>query len=215
MQRIRLTFSKTEPLRYTSNLDMQKIWERYLRRAGLPVMYSQGFHPQPKIQQACPLPLGFLSDHEIVDFWLDFEEYQPEAILNQLTAQPQPGIEIQTIENTPPYSPTLQTQVATSDYKVIILSAVNPEELKIQLQRVMAADSLIRERRNKKYDLRPLIEDISIVSNENSDQVELFMRLSVREGATGRPDEVLAEMGIDPFSARIIRTQLHFIDQSK
>lgn len=50
MKRIRIHYAKTEGLRYTSNLDMQKVWERALRRAGLPLYYSQGFHPQPRIQ---------------------------------------------------------------------------------------------------------------------------------------------------------------------
>jgi hypothetical protein len=58
MQRIRIQYAKTEPLRYTGNLDMHRIWERTLRRARLTIAYSQGFHPQPRLNQACPLPLG-------------------------------------------------------------------------------------------------------------------------------------------------------------
>ena len=67
--RYRINYSKKEGMRYTSNLDVHKMWERTFRRAKLPLAYSQGFHPQPKIQQASPLPLGFLSDYEIVDFF--------------------------------------------------------------------------------------------------------------------------------------------------
>ena len=57
--RLRLTFSKTGSLRYTGHLDLHTIWERTIRRAGLPLAYTQGFHPGPKIQIASALAAGF------------------------------------------------------------------------------------------------------------------------------------------------------------
>ena len=80
-QRFRITYARTEALRYIGNLDMQKVWERYVRRLKVPIAYSQGFHPQAKIQQACPLPLGFLSPFEITDTWVDDDLATPESIL--------------------------------------------------------------------------------------------------------------------------------------
>lgn len=68
--RLRITFSKSGGLRYTGHLDMQTTWERTIRRAGLPLAYTQGFHPGPKIQIASALPLGFIGRAEIVDIWL-------------------------------------------------------------------------------------------------------------------------------------------------
>ena len=68
--RLRITFSKSGTLRYTGHLDLQSIWERTVRRAGLPLAYTQGFHPSPKIQIASALPLGFIGSAEIVDVWL-------------------------------------------------------------------------------------------------------------------------------------------------
>ena len=65
--RYRIQYKKTFELRYTAVLDIHKIWERYLRRAKLHLTYSQGFHPQPKLAQAAPLPLGFLSTDEFID----------------------------------------------------------------------------------------------------------------------------------------------------
>ena len=67
MLRVRITYTKSGGLRYTGNLDMHKIWERTMRRARLPLAYSQGFHPQPRINQASPLPLGMVSQVEMVD----------------------------------------------------------------------------------------------------------------------------------------------------
>ena len=69
--RLRITFSKSGALRYTGHLDLQTTWERTLRRAGLPLAYTHGFHPGPRIQIASALPLGFIGRAEIVDIWLD------------------------------------------------------------------------------------------------------------------------------------------------
>ena len=69
--RVRITFSKTPAMRYTGHLDLHRAWERAFRRAGLPLAYSQGFHPGPRLNLACALPLGFTSECEIVDAWLD------------------------------------------------------------------------------------------------------------------------------------------------
>src|SRR5512136_2023173 len=68
--RLRIVFSKTGSLRYTGHLDLQTVWERTVRRAGLPLAYTHGFHPGPKIQIASALPLGFIGRCEIVDIWL-------------------------------------------------------------------------------------------------------------------------------------------------
>jgi radical SAM-linked protein len=65
MMRLRITFSKTGSLRYTGHLDLQTVWERTARRAGLPLAYTQGFHPGPRIQIASALPLGFIGHAEI------------------------------------------------------------------------------------------------------------------------------------------------------
>ena len=59
--RIRVTFAKTEPMRFTSHLDLFRAWERTFRRAGLPILFSQGYNPRPRMQLAAALPLGFTS----------------------------------------------------------------------------------------------------------------------------------------------------------
>ena len=94
--RYRINYSKKEGMRYTSNLDIHKMWERTFRRAKLPLAYSQGFHPQPKIQQASPLPLGFLSDFEIVDFFLE-QEMDLSSLETALTNSLPFGISINSI----------------------------------------------------------------------------------------------------------------------
>lgn len=210
MQRIRLSYAKTEALRYTSNLDMQTIWERTLRRAALPLAYSQGFHPQPRLQQACPLPLGMLSDQEVLDFWLD-PDLSLESIESALQSALPPGIQLETIQQVDLRSPAMQTQVTASDFDVLFLDPVDSVQISESIETLLHSEQLLRQRRGKTYDLRPLILELHLNPPNAKGEVWLFMRLSAREAATGRPDEVLAALGIDPFATRVIRRKLHFL----
>lgn len=202
MIRIRITYEKGEGMRYTGNLDMQMVWERTIRRAGLPLAYSQGFHPQPRIQQACPLPLGFLSLDEIVDVWLEMEEPDLECIRTAIQKASPASMIITRINLVDLRSPTLQTRVLSSLYQVTLLEPIPEADLESKISNIQQAITLPRERRGKTYDLRPLIEKLEV----NSSIPQSFMvQLAAREGATGRPEEVLLVMGMDPFSTRITR----------
>jgi radical SAM-linked protein len=214
MQRFRIEYAKQTALRYTGNLDMQKVWERYLRRATLPVCYSQGFHPQPKIQQASPLPLGFLSEAEIVDIWLDGDLITASIIQHSLMTTGQPGIEIKSVIPVELFSPALQSILSSAIYEIDIASNKSVEDLKKSIDAMMFSSSLPRERRGKSYDLRPLIEDLTIDPAVSTQIIKLGMRLAAREGATGRPDEVLSQLGINPNHVKIIRTALIFPEPS-
>lgn len=206
-QRVRLTYAKTEPLRYTGHLDLYRVWERTLRRSRLPISYSQGFHPQAKVHMASALPLGFTSLQEIIDVWMD-EDIPLETVESTIRRTVPPGIEIQSSELVDLRAPAIQTQVASSEYVLNVLDSVEPEELSQRVADLLAAESLIREWRKKSYDLRPLIEAITILPPTESGNQQLIIRLSAREGATGRPEEVVAALGLNPFSVRVVRTRL-------
>ncbi len=206
MERIRISYAKMEALRYTSNLDVHKVWERLLRRARLPLAYSQGFHPQPRINQAAPLPLGILSQVEIVDVWLE-EDIPVETVAAALQKAAPPGMDIFQVVPVDLKSPALPTIVRASEYLVTLLDPVDPGIIREKLDLFLGLKDAIRERRGKTYDLRPLVEDIALDAGQDG-EVQLRMRLSAREAATGRPDEVLLALGLDPFATRIERTGL-------
>jgi len=207
--RIRITFSKTAAMRYTGHLDLQRAWERTFRRAGLPLAYSQGFHPQPKLNLACALPLGFTSECEVIDAWLE-AVLSNSDIQTALAGALPPGIRIHTLEEIDPRSPALQTQVQSTEYWVTLLDAL--PDLDARLERVLSASSIPRQRRGKSYDLRPLIEEIQHLEDGTDHLPRLAMRLAARESATGRPEEVLAELGVGIEAARVHRIKLYFQD---
>ncbi len=210
--RIRITFSKTGALIYVSNLDLYTIWERAARRAGLSLSYSQGFHPQPKIQLASPLPLGFSSRCEVADLRLG-EEMNPSefaALAARLQAVLPAGIGIVGIENVDPAGPALPSQVIAAGYEICLKGTVDCLELHRRIENLLARAALPRQRRGKSYDLRPLIESLSLPSDQSQAPPRILLRLSAREGATGRPEEVLDELGIRFEDARVERTRLIF-----
>lgn len=206
MIRIRLSHSKSGALRYTGNLDMQKVWERAFRRARLPLAYSQGFHPQPRINQACPLPLGFTSTAELLDVWLT-DEMPLDQVRAAVEMAIPGGLKIQAIDTVELHAPALQTQVDTVDYVITMHQPVDAAILHHRICELMDSAAVMRERRGKMYNLRPLIVAMRILEPVG-DPVKLFLTLTVREGATGRPEEVLLALGLDPFAATVERTQL-------
>lgn len=204
--RIRVTFSKLNALKYTGSLDMHRIWERSFRRAGLPLAYSQGFHPQPRINQALPLPLGMTSRNDLVEFWLE-QAMDVEEIAKILRQSVPPGLEITTIESIDVRAPSLPLQVISAQYHAVPIGSALPDTLSGRVASLLENSQLLRERRGKFYDLRPLIEQLALESSAKSAS-HLFMQLSAREGATGRPEEVLAALECDPLEFRVERVRL-------
>lgn len=207
--RLRITFSKTGTLRYIGHLDLHQVWERTVRRAGLPLAYTQGFHPGPKIQIAAALPLGFAGWAEVVDLWLNESgtrapESRPYKELLQSAAPP--GLTLVSVEEVDERAPALQTQVAAAEYEVTLLEAGSGSGLEAKAAELLAKPSLPRQRRGKAYDLRPLILFLAPVSFPEDEKLQMV--LSAREGATGRPEEVLAELGLPLEAARIERIRL-------
>lgn len=206
--RIRITFAKQGALRYTGHLDLHKLWERTARRAELPLAYSQGFHPQPKMNIAAALPLGFSSRCEVMDMRLQ-NDIPLEGLSEKLQHTLPTGIRVISVECVDDREPALQTQVELAEYEVTLKEPIDRSDLERRIESVMQADSLPRERRGKNYDLRPLIEDLSLPPSPSHLSL-IFMRLKAQEGATGRPEEVLDALGIPFEETRIERTKLLF-----
>jgi radical SAM-linked protein len=205
--RIRITYSKTGSIRYTGHLDLYRVWERTIRRAHLPIAFSQGFHPQVRINLACALPLGFTSQCELVDLWL-VEPMPIEAIKTALARTLSPGLTLIDIQEVDEHGPALQTQVLSSVYQVTLLDPVDRPWLEAQVNRLLSSAEIQRTWREKSYNLRPLIESLACLAEDSLGNTELTMRLSAREGATGRPEEVLAALGVDPSQAKVDRREL-------
>jgi radical SAM-linked protein len=208
IMRARITFTKQGALRYTGHLDLHRLWERAMRRADLPLSYSQGFHPQPKISLASALPLGFSSRGEVLDVRFN-DEIPTEEIASRLKDSLPPDIQVTNVESVDEREPALQTQVLSATYDVHLTEPVDGSDLMRKVEELMMSESLPRERRGKTYDLRPLIETLDVIA-EADGKVWMQMKLAARDGATGRPEEVLNALGIEPEYTYVERTLLIF-----
>jgi radical SAM-linked protein len=206
--RYRIRFGKDGPLRYTSHLDLARTWERLLRRAGLPLAYSQGFNPQPKIQLAAALPLGYASSAEVLDMWLEGDVPDSGVVLARLREVAPEGLSIESVEEVDLQGPALQTLTIKAVYRIVVGDAVDRGSLERRVEALLAQDKIWRERREKRYDLRPLIDALDVVQG---DPLALHAVLALsQEGGTGRPDEVVAALGLDATALRITRTAILF-----
>jgi radical SAM-linked protein len=152
---------------------------------------------------ASALPLGFSSRCEVLDMRLE-HDIQLEDLSQRLNDTLPSGLQVAQIEQVDERAPALQMQVVSAEYEVRMIESAFPSELKRKIESVMAATSIVRTRREKEYDLRPLIEELDFVEDK------ILMRLAAREGATGRPEEVLDVLGIAFEETRIERTRLIF-----
>ncbi len=157
LTRIRINFSKTASIRFTGHLDLQKTWERTFRRARLPIAYKQGFNPQARLNLALALPLGFTSQCEILDVWLEYPVSFSELESRLLPALP-PGLEITGFQEVELSEPALQTQIASAEYHISMDN--QPPGLQANCEKLLQSASIIRQWRGKNYDLRPLILEL-------------------------------------------------------
>ena len=209
MNRYRITFTRDRTIRFVGHLDLAKAWERILRRADLPVAFSQGFHPLPKITFASALPVGCTSEAEVMDVVLT-EPIAPSDMAARLAPALPAGIAIASITEVPLNAPALQAALRWAEYVVTVETDETREQVESQVQIFLAASALPRERRGKSYDLRPLVLSL-IVKAASASSAQIAMRLLADASAgTGRPDEVLAALGWADAPAQIHRRELGF-----
>jgi len=223
-QRLRITFTRDERLKYIGHLDMARTWQRIVRRANLPLAYSAGFNPQPRMSFAAALPVGCTSDHEELDLVLSPPRAIDEVQAQLARALP-PGMELISIAEMPLSAPALQMQLAAAEFEIAVAGEETIAPLRERVAQFNAAAEVLRDRRGKVYNLRPLVQALSIdpahaLSAEQgragrADRAVIIRsRLQATPEGTGRPDELAAALGLDPAVVKIKRTKLLFLDKT-
>ena len=100
--------------------------------------------------------------------------------------------------------------MVSTEYDVVLPDGLDTEVLKNSVSTCLQAETLHRERRGKAYDLRPLIEALELGERDAAGKFHLALRLAAREGATGRPEEVLDALGIPYEETRVERRKMIF-----
>ncbi len=211
VQRLRLTFSKVGSARFIGHLDLSRTLERSFNRAHIPIAYTQGFNRRPRLSLASALPLGFTSESELADIWLT-EELDPATVRREMMRKMAPGIIVSQIEPVPLTAPSLQSIVTAATYVVTLPDETNMAALQEATTHILASESLAWESKRgkgkmKAVDLRPLIIDLAL-DHVLGDPARIHMVLCLSPNKNGRPDDVLAALGIDPLGALIHRTKI-------
>ena len=199
-QRFRVWFRKGERVRYISHLDVLRYWERCLRRAELPLSYSQGFTPHPKLGFAGPLPLGYLAEAEVVDVTLD-ERVAPPEFEARLAAETSEDLGVVRVAEIPFSTPPPQAALLWADYRVD-LPSIETGQARETIAAFLAAKTYPwrEERREKErtYDLRAAVPSLSAAPIDGGTQ--LSMRLQATSDLMARPEQLVAALfpGAEP-----------------
>lgn len=212
-QRLRLTFSQGGAMRYVGHLDMVRTWERSLRRAAVPLAYTSGFNPGPRLFFASGLPLGCTGRAELADVVLN-TAMEPTAFQAQVAPHLPPGLVLYHVEEAPLKTPALQAVLKASLWQVDVASDAAPDTLRARITDFLQAETVTagkqRKGRQVSYDLRPLVLAVSHEGQPEAGWHRLLMTLRSEPSATGRADAVLAALDLNDPAARIERLQLLF-----
>lgn len=92
MKNVRVFYDKIGNIKYISHLDMNRVFTRIIRKSGIPVWYTEGFNPHPKINFALPLSLGFESTSEIMDIRIADDNYTFDDVVKALSSAMPSGL---------------------------------------------------------------------------------------------------------------------------
>ncbi len=220
-QYIRILYAKGEAVKFISHHDEFRLWERALRRADLPLLYKHGFNPQPHMQCAAPLGVGITGACEPLDIILS--PPQPiEEVAARLRAKLPSGVMLGDVRELPDKPKALQNLIIGADYAIVLYAApdaIDGAGLQARIDRLLWADEIwrVRERKGKPYayNLRPLVLELRYTGYDaTTEEHRIFLRVQMRTGATGRPDEVVDALGLDDFPRSLRRERLYFEDDA-
>ncbi|MBM5789131.1 MAG: TIGR03960 family B12-binding radical SAM protein [Cyanobacteria bacterium M_DeepCast_200m_mx_001] len=198
-QRLRFRFSKTGSLVLLSHLDLVRLLERALRRSGLPVSFTGGFHPLPRVQFALALPLGVEAHGE----WMDVEFAQPlpaEQVRAALQGQLPAEFQLQSVLEVPVSGPSLSQRIVASHWALVLQPTAGPP-LPLPLwqgaaEALLAADSWIwhdtdKKGRPRQRDCRPFLQGLQLQAGDQPGQVAVQVQAAVDPtGRSLRPEQL-------------------------
>ncbi len=195
MTRIKFLFDRTERLAFLSHLDLVRLFIRALRRAHLPLAYSQGFNPHPRLALALPLPLGVLAENEPGELYF-VEQVKAEEFKKELGSHLPEGVCLKQAFTAALDEPALASQVEAALYRAElrelpeIASQWNEQQVSRALSRMLKKEEILAPRRGKKNktgykNVRPGIIRAEIVKNNSGPAaVELYLKAGSRGGVS-------------------------------
>ena len=197
VQRLRVWFGKQGNLALVSHLDLVRLFDRAVRRAALPISFTGGFHPGPRISIANALPLGVTSSGEIVDFeltqWLDVEEFR-----QQLVAQLPNDLPIYHVEEVDLKAPAATRMLERAEYLIEIeASEETPlSQWQTWVEAVKATPEIGWEKTTKsgkqqQVNLRDRLFELTVQSNTSTSATLRYLGSGRNDGTLLSPDQAV------------------------
>lgn len=212
MRCVRIWFNKTDDVRYISHLDLMRCFSRAIRRAKIPLWFTEGFNPRPYMQFALPLSLGMQSYCESVDIRIEGEITDFE-ILKRLRGVMPDGLEIKKV-TTPEFDPKYITY---GEFDIVFSGAKKPDELKSfidgsLMQKEFIVEKMGKKGRNKELKQINLIEHMkSAYTKVNNGEVICTLVLHAGGSENINPSlfsDKIKEMSGEELEVDIVRKKL-------
>ncbi len=220
MYKLRIKYHKEHHLRFVAHLEMIRLMERVFRRMDLPLHYTQGFNPHPRISFASPLSVGVESVAELLDVELT-EKMPVEEILKRSQEALPRGLTFETAKYVEDKR-SLMSLVSWAEYTVLLNCFIEAWRMKELIEEILAMETLMVRKKGGKSDgktvnIRPQIAEISMV--ESLQGATLRMVLANGSGGSLKPEllvETLAGMGnTDLCIEKVVRTNLFTMEGDK
>jgi radical SAM-linked protein len=191
VQRLRIRYAKRGRLRFTSHRDFSRAFERAVMRARIPMAYSSGFHPHPRISYAGAAPTGSASEAEYLEIGLA-EVVDPATVASALADALPDGLDVLQVVESPGGS---LADLLTASHWTIRLPAGQARLLEA-VGAFLAADAVPVERMTKKglreFDCRAAVVSLAVGEADGQPELDLVLRHTV---PAVRPDDVLTGLG--------------------
>jgi len=203
--RIRMKFTKTGRIRFLSHLDFMTLFHRAVVRARVPIAFSQGFNPHPKLAFGPALPVGMESEAEYLDLETDPFVDLLEVTKGLNNTLPE-GVRILEAKAVPKKAPSLSGSISRYVYTVRLAEQYRAS-VNERVKELLASTSVIVTKEGKQKDIRPGIESITVGSSDT-----IGIVLADHEQLKPRVQDVIAQLfGIGRDEATLFsvtRTQL-------
>lgn len=207
--RLRIRYAKRGRTRFASHRDFARAFERAVRRAALPVAYSSGFSPHPRISYANAASTGAASEAEYLEIGLT-EEVDPAAVQSALDAALPDGLDI--VDVVVAGGSSLADRLEASSWRISlpgIEPAVAEAAVADFLQRHEVEVSRLTKRGVRSFDCRQPVVSLAVSDNSDAGRSCAILELVVRHGTpTVRPDDILAGLreiaGLEPSGAPLL-----------
>jgi radical SAM-linked protein len=218
VQKLRLRYTKRGPLRFASHRDLARALERALRRAQVPMAFSAGFSPHPKISYMGAAPTGAASEAEYFEIGLS-ARCDPEAVRVALDASLPPGIDVLECVEAVEGSGSLADRLDATRWR-IDLPGVDTGDLAAAVQELLSRDVVTVAKRTKNG-LRDIDAREAVVGAEVTEEAGCaILTVVVRQlTPTVRPDDVMAALAVvadlrPPLPPRAVREAQGRLDDS-